>query len=66
MLRGKREEHVQVRNFIESELRIAEEFLLLCEADPRIGFEPSLQYFYLPLDVREKILWCRAVLKAFV
>ncbi len=64
MLRSKPEEGARLRNLVGSELRIAEEFLPLCEGDPRIGFEPSLQYFYLPLDVREKILWCRAVLKS--
>ncbi|MGC4054861.1 MAG: hypothetical protein QM757_38965 [Paludibaculum sp.] len=55
---------MRLRALIEDELRIAEQFLPLCEEDPRIGFEASLQYFYLPQDVREKILWCRAVLKS--
>ena len=56
MLRSRSRERARVRNLIENELRIAEEFLPICEADARVGFEPSLQYFYLPLDVREKIL----------
>ena len=38
MLRDKQDQRTRVRNLIESELRIAEEFLPLCEADPRIGF----------------------------
>ncbi|MBN9658583.1 MAG: hypothetical protein J0H49_10420 [Acidobacteria bacterium] len=54
----------RLRTLVERELQIAEQFLPICEADPRVGFEASLQYFYLPQDVREKILWCRAVLKA--
>jgi hypothetical protein len=62
LVRDRKEEHTRLRHLIEDELRIAEQFLPLCEADPRIGFEASLQYFYLPQDVREKILWCRAVL----
>lgn len=51
----------EIRRRIEHELQIAEAFLPLCEADARFGFEASLQYFYMPQDVREKILWCRAM-----
>ena len=62
-LRGDRSASRRVRQLIRDELRIAEAFLPMCETDPRIGFEASLQYFYLPQDIREKILWCRAVLE---
>ncbi|WP_321475039.1 hypothetical protein [uncultured Paludibaculum sp.] len=63
-IRAKPGVQARLRALIEDELRIAEQFLPICEADPRVGFEASLQYFYLPQDVREKILWCRAVLKS--
>jgi hypothetical protein len=63
-LRQKPQERARLRRLIEDELRIAEAFLPICEADPRVGFEASLQYFYLPQDIREKVLWCRAVLKS--
>jgi hypothetical protein len=62
-MRQKMQNRVQLRRLVEDELRIAEEFLPICEADARVGFEASLQYFYLPQDIREKILWCRAVLE---
>jgi hypothetical protein len=48
---------------LRDEIAIASEFLKICRADSRIGFEASLQYFYLPLDVREKIASCRFMLK---
>lgn len=62
-LRQKTQNSVRLRRLIEDELRIAEAFLRIFEADPRVGFEASLQYFYLPQDIREKILGCRAVLE---
>ncbi len=44
------------------ELAAAKELLLLARADSRFGFESSNHYFYVPQDIREKILTCRAVL----
>jgi hypothetical protein len=44
------------------ELETAKRFLPLVRADSRIGFECSNHYFYVPQDVREKILGCRAVI----
>ena len=34
----------------------------LVREDSRIGFDPSCQYFYLPLDLVEKVVNCRWVL----
>jgi hypothetical protein len=48
---------------LHSELALAREFLALCRADSRIGFEASLQYLFLPLDIREKIAACRYILR---
>ena len=38
--------------------------LRLACADSRFGYESSNQYFYIPQDIREKILTCRQVLSA--
>jgi len=47
---------------LRDEIGLAGEFLAICRADARVGFESSLQYFYLPLDIREKIAACRWML----
>ena len=48
-----------VRRILEEEIRLAQEqYALVCE-DSRIGFEPSCQYFYMPLDLLEKVVNCR-------
>jgi len=54
----------QWRKNIAAQLALAERFLRLCRQDSRIGFEASVGYFYLPLDVREKIAACRYLLNS--
>jgi hypothetical protein len=49
----------RVRQLLRKEIGLATEFLGIASADARFGYEPSLQYFYLPLDIREKIAACR-------
>jgi hypothetical protein len=44
---------------LRKEIRLATEFLDITRADARFGYEPSIQYFFLPLDIREKIAACR-------
>ena len=39
----------------------AKELLPIVEADSRLGYECSCHYFYLPQDLREKILNCRQI-----
>ena len=46
----------------ERELRRARDYWRLVRADSRIGYEPSNHYFYVPRDLLEKVLSCRAVL----
>ena len=41
------------------ELATAKELLKLVRGDSSFGFESSNQYFYIPQDIREKILTCR-------
>jgi len=55
----------EIRRCLESEIGLARElYALVCE-DSRIGFEPSCQYFYLPLDLQEKVVNCRWLLGQF-
>lgn len=44
------------------ELKTAKEILPLVRRDSSFGYESSNQYFYIPQDIREKILSCRQVL----
>lgn len=45
-----------------SEIGLARDLFRLTQEDSRIGFEPSCQYFYLPLDLVEKVINCRWIL----
>ena len=49
----------QINHTLESEIALALELYTLVQQDSRIGFEPSCQYFYLPLDLVEKVVNCR-------
>jgi hypothetical protein len=55
----------EVRRLLESEIALARELYSLVMEDSRIGFEPSCQYFYLPLDLVEKVVNCRWLLQQF-
>ena len=50
---------------LESEIALARQLFTLTREDSRIGFEPSCQYFYLPLDLVEKVINCRWLLRHF-
>ncbi len=53
----------QMKAALESEIVLAKELYGLVKEDSRIGFEPSCQYFYLPLDLVEKVVNCRWILE---
>jgi hypothetical protein len=53
---------LQKKQALESEITLARELYTLVKEDSRIGFEPSCQYFYLPLDLVEKVVNCRWLL----
>ena len=53
---------VEIQRRLESEIVLARQLFTLVREDSRIGFEPSCQYFYLPLDLVEKVVNCRWVL----
>ena len=46
------------------ELEAAKQLLVLVRGDSRFGYESSNHYFYVPQDLREKILSCHAAIKA--
>lgn len=54
-----------IRRNLESEIVLARELFTLTREDSRIGFEPSCHYFYLPLDLVEKVVNCRWLLTYF-
>jgi len=56
---------VEIKRLLESEIVLARELFTLVREDSRIGFEPSCQYFYLPLDLVEKVVNCRWLLGYF-
>ncbi|HOS91717.1 MAG TPA: hypothetical protein PLQ54_00250, partial [Armatimonadota bacterium] len=53
---------MEIRRCLESEIRLARQLFALAQEDSRIGFEPTCHYFYLPLDLVEKVINCRWLL----
>lgn len=53
----------EMRRRLEAEIALAREEYALVQADSHIGFEPSCQYFFLPLDLVEKVVNCRWLLE---
>jgi len=53
----------EMQRYLESEIALARQLFTLVREDSRIGFEPTCQYFYLPLDLVEKVVNCRWVLE---
>ncbi len=54
------------RRALEDEIRTAERLFVLTRQDSRIGFEASNHYYYLPLDLVEKVVNCRHILDAWL
>jgi hypothetical protein len=57
-----RPELQKLQTILESELSLARRLYALQQQDSRIGFEASNQYYYVPLDLVEKVLNCRDLL----
>lgn len=55
----------EIREVLMSEINLAHQLYTLVQEDSRIGFEPTCQYFYLPLDLVEKVINCRWLLDYF-
>ncbi len=56
---------LEIKRLLESEIALARQLFTLVREDSRIGFEPSCHYFYLPLDLVEKVINCRWLLRHF-
>lgn len=52
----------EIKRSLESEIVLARQLFAIAREDSRIGFEPTCQYFYLPLDLVEKVINCRWLL----
>ena len=48
----------EIKRCLESEIVLAHQLFTLTSEDSRIGFEAANQYFYLPLDLVEKVINC--------
>jgi hypothetical protein len=55
----------EIKRLLEAEIALAREHYTLVQQDSRIGFEPSCQYFFLPIDLVEKVINCRWLLDHF-
>jgi hypothetical protein len=55
----------RIRGLLHAEICSARTLYALQLADSRIGFEATNQYFYVPLDLVEKVLNCRALLNRY-
>jgi len=64
-LSSEQRHRVEIKRILESEIVLARQLFTLVGEDSRIGFEPSCQYFYLPLDLVEKVINCRWLLEHF-
>ncbi|HEY5913357.1 MAG TPA: hypothetical protein VJA21_22440 [Verrucomicrobiae bacterium] len=56
----------ELERLIRDELRLARRLYQLQCSDSRLGFEASNHYFYVPLDLAEKILNCRDLLERWL
>ena len=52
---------VEMRKYAWAELERAKSYWPIVRADSRIGYESSNHYFFVPRDVLEKVLGCRAL-----
>jgi hypothetical protein len=59
-----KKDRVAMKAIAAAELANAKAELPLVQADSRIGYECSNHYFFVPQDLREKILCCRAIMDA--
>ncbi len=55
-------ELVELERVLQEEIKLANRLWFIQQADSRIGFEASNQYFYIPQDLAEKVLNCRDLL----
>ncbi|MBN1126012.1 MAG: hypothetical protein JXA82_13475 [Sedimentisphaerales bacterium] len=64
---AKRENRLtEIKTIVTDEIQNAKRLFTLTRNDPRIGFEASNQYYYVPLDLVEKVLNCEYVLNSWL
>jgi len=51
-----------IEQILKDEIRLAQRLFAIQSRDSRIGFEASNQYYYVPMDLVEKVLNCRDLL----
>jgi hypothetical protein len=56
----------QIRQILEMEISLARELFSVTSQDSRIGYEASNHYFYVPLDLVEKVINCEFISDRFV
>ena len=62
-----REPHRQeMERILRDEIALARRLHAIQSRDSRIGFEASNQYYYVPVDLMEKVINCRHLLDQFV
>ena len=49
---------------VQEEIDLARRLFILSRRDSRIGFEAANHYYYRPLDLAEKVLNCRQILRS--
>ena len=54
-----------IQKLLDQEITLARELFALTQEDSRIGFEAANHYFYVPLDLVEKVINCNFVQKKF-
>jgi hypothetical protein len=55
-----------LQRLLTDEMALARRLHAIQSRDARIGFEASNHYFYVPVDLAEKILNCRDLLDRFI
>ena len=53
----------ELERLLQSEIQLARELHAVQRMDARIGFEASNQYYYVPVDLVEKVLNCQDLLE---
>jgi cell division protein FtsB len=53
-----------LQRFLKEEIKLAQRLHRIQSRDSRIGFEASNQYYYVPVDLAEKVLNCRHLLES--
>lgn len=52
----------KMKEILQSEIEIAKRLFVLSRQDSNIGYEASNQYYYLPVDLMEKVVNCQYIL----